>query len=189
MNSILLAIAILLLGLAGNYSNRAETALAFCKTNKLNTEFCIMVDMSVHSGKNRLFVWDFKKEQVVLTGLCSHGCCDNEWGNDNTKDSPAFSNRSNSHCASLGKFKIGKRGYSNWGINVNYKMHGLEASNSKAYDRIIVLHSWDLVPEQECYPNGTPEGWGCPAISNVLMKKLDKLLLDSESGVLFWIYK
>ena len=35
-----------------------------------------------------------------------------------------------SYCSSLGKYKVGIRSYSKWGINVHYKLHGLEATNN-----------------------------------------------------------
>jgi hypothetical protein len=154
----------------------------------MNTEFCILVDMSIHSGENRFFIYDFGKNSTIKSGLCSHGCCDNAWGSDYTKQNPVFSNIPGSHCSSVGKYRIGKRGYSNWGINVNYRLHGLETTNSKAYSRDIVLHSWDMVPDRELFPEGTPEGWGCPAISNKLMRELDKMLKKSHTPVLLWIY-
>jgi hypothetical protein len=89
----------------------------------------------------------------------------------------------------LGKYKIGERGYSNWGINIKYSLHGLEASNSNAFKRLIVFHSWEVVQDEEIYPDGTPEGWGCPTISNKSMKLTDPLLKLSEKPVLMWIYK
>lgn len=172
-----------------NIQNRADTAFNYCKENQLNTDICILVDMSIHSGKKRLFIYDFSSDSIVNTSLCSHGCCDSEWGEDNTKEAPIFSNTPDSHCSSIGMYKIGKRGYSNWGININYKLHGLEKTNSKAYARFIVLHSWDMIPEGEVYPDGTPEGWGCPAVSNKQMRILDKYLSKVEKPVLLWIYK
>ncbi len=45
-----------------------------------------------------------------------------------------------------------------------------------AYRRLIVLHSWESDSNIPIYPNGTPEGWGCPAVSNDMMKILDKKL-------------
>jgi hypothetical protein len=168
---------------------KSNEALAFCKKKNYNIDFALFVDMSIHSGKNRLFVYDFKKDSIVLSGLCSHGCGEMAWGEDQSKTNPIFSNTPESHLSSLGKYKVGKRGWSNWGINVNYKLHGLEASNSNAYNRFIVLHSWDDVPETSIYPNGTPEGWGCPAVSNNTMRKLDALLKKSSKPVLLWIYE
>lgn len=169
--------------------DKTKEALEYCKKNGLNTEFCFLVDMSIHSGKNRFFIYSFKNQSIINQGLCSHGCCDNPWGVDATKTNPTFSNVENSHCSSIGKYKIGKRGYSNWGIHVNYKLHGLEKTNSNAYSRFIVLHSWKMIPENELYPKGAPEGWGCPAVSNKLMKQIDALLKKKRKSALLWIYK
>jgi len=164
-------------------------AKEYCKMNGLNTEKCILIDMSIHSGKDRLTLWDMKKDSALLSCLCSHGCGENTWGGDETKTTPVFSNTPDTHCSSLGKYKIGARGWSNWGIHVNYKLHGLDSSNSKAYERLIVLHSWDAVPEAPAYPHGTPEGWGCPAISNGNLQKLDPYLSETERPVLLWIFQ
>lgn len=119
----------------------------------------------------------------------SHGCCDADWNSDDTKDNPTFSNKDGSHCTSLGKYKLGKRGYSNWGINVNYLMHGLDQGNKNAVARQIVFHSWDNVTDNEVYPSGTVEGWGCPAISNNHMRSIDNKLKNETTPVLMWIYK
>ncbi len=105
------------------------------------------------------------------------------------KKKPVFSNTDNSHCTSLGKYKIGARGYSQWGIRVNYLLHGLESTNSNALSREIVLHSWEDIPDETLYPRGTPEGWGCPAVSNVMLKKVDGILRNKRAPVLLWIYQ
>lgn len=170
------------------FKKKAQEALEYCKSHKMNREWCILFDGGIHSGKNRLVLWDFKKDTIIEQGLCSHGCCNGDWSYDGTKDSPVFSNEHESYCSSLGKYKIGKRGYSSWGININYKLHGLESTNSNAYKRLIVLHSWDDVSDREVYPQGTPEGWGCPALSNKLMRKVDARLKLTKTPVLFWLY-
>jgi len=167
---------------------KAKEAKEFCKQNNLDTNYCVLIDMRVHSGKNRMVIWDFSNDSILDQGMVSHGCCELPWGSDLSKTSPVFSNVPESHCSSLGKYRIGKRGYSQWGINVNYKLHGLEKSNSKAYERFIVLHSWEAISEEECYPNGTPEGWGCPAVSNAFMKRLDARLKDKKKDILLWIF-
>lgn len=191
----LIGLVLLCLGFISKSDNenniriKAREAYQFCKKNNLNTELCLLVDMSIHSGKNRLFIYNFKTDSIIHKGLCSHGCCQNQWGEDDTKTTPKFSNINNSHCSSLGKYKIGKRGYSNWGIHVNYKLHGLDSSNNNAYSRVIVLHSWDMVSDNETFPKGTPEGWGCPAVSNTLMRTIDRLLKHNNKPVLLWIYQ
>lgn len=145
--------------------------------------------MSVHSGLYRGFVWNFKTNKVDDKFLVSHGCCDQQWSGEKTKTNPKFSNVPDSHCSSLGKYKIAERGYSNWGIHINYKLDGLEASNSNARKRVIVLHSWEVISDEEVYPKGTPEGWGCPAVSNNTMRRLDSTLKQADKSVLMWVYK
>jgi len=167
---------------------KAKEAKIYCKKNSLNTSFCILVDMSVHSGYDRMFVWSFEKDTIIDQGLVAHGCGEASWGVDETAANPIFSNTPDSHLASLGKYKISNRGYSSWGIHVNYKLKGLEKTNDNAYKRIIVLHSWDMIPSSECYPDGTPEGWGCPAVNNEFMKRLDAKLKNKKKDVLMWIY-
>nr|WP_199748248.1 murein L,D-transpeptidase catalytic domain family protein [Pedobacter sp. KBW01] len=92
----------------------------------MDTSIAIMVDMSIHSGKNRLFVYDFKQKAITIEGLCAHGV-----GGDSTPTKVVFSNKEGSYCTSSGKYKVKGRTYSNWGINVHYKMYGLEETNSK----------------------------------------------------------
>ena len=167
---------------------KSKLAITFCKTNGYNTDFCILIDMTIHSGKKRAFLYDLKKDSILAEGMCAHGCGSNPWGEATTKEKPKFSNTPDSHCTSIGKFKVGKRGDSNWGIKVNYLLHGLESTNSNALKREIVLHSWDDVSDSEVYPNGTPEGWGCPAVDNKFMKIVDPKLKAAEKPVLLWMF-
>ncbi|OFY82569.1 MAG: hypothetical protein A3F72_00345 [Bacteroidetes bacterium RIFCSPLOWO2_12_FULL_35_15] len=178
---------------SGNQYNRllqkGKEALSFCKSNKYNTDFCILIDMSLPSGKNRAFLWDFKNDSILTSALCAHGCGSNPWQSTDTKEKPVFSNTPDSHCTSLGKYKVGKRGCSIYGIKVNYLLYGLENTNSNAIKREIVFHSWEEVSEKEVYPIGTPEGWGCPAVANSFMKTVDPKLRNSAAPVLLWIFK
>lgn len=167
---------------------KGKEALEFCKKNRFNTDFCILADMSLHSGVKRFFVWDFKQNKIAKSYLVGHGCGKSIWSMDFTKDSPDFSNVDGSHLSSLGKYKIGERGHSEWGINVKYLMHGLEESNSNALKRFIVFHSWEKMSDEEVFPKGSPEGWGCPTVSDAAMREMDEILKRSEKPVLFWMY-
>ena len=168
---------------------KAIQALKFCKGENFNQDLCILIDMSLHSGIKRFIVWDFKKNKISKSFLVGHGCGDNPWNKDISKETPKFSNDDGSHCSSLGKYKIGKRTHSDWGVNIKYALHGLDLTNSNAFKRFIVFHSWEVVSDEELYPNGTPEGWGCPTISNNSFKIIDLLLKSSAKPVLMWIYK
>lgn len=167
---------------------KAEEALKFCVSKKLSTDFCILIDMSLHSGIKRFFVWDFKKNTIAKKYLVGHGCGSNPWSADGSKDNPLFSNEDGSHLSSLGKYKLQGRGQSEWGINVKYLMHGLEETNSNALKRFIVFHSWDRMSDDEVFPKGSPEGWGCPTVSNNALKEIDPMLQKTGKPVLMWIY-
>lgn len=167
---------------------KAGEAIQFCKLKKFNTDFCILIDMSLHSGIKRFFIWDFKTNSISKQYLVGHGCGSNQWSSDESKDAPKFSNEDGSHLSALGKYRLEGRGYSDWGIHVKYLMHGLEETNSNALKRFIVFHSWNLMSDDEVFPNGSPEGWGCPTISNNAMEEIDPMIQNSNKPVLMWIF-
>ncbi|MGP2570551.1 murein L,D-transpeptidase catalytic domain-containing protein [Ornithobacterium rhinotracheale] len=165
----------------------ARQALDYCKKNDLNTNYCILVDFSRHSGKNRMFVYDFNKKDVICKGIAVHGK-----GGNSKANYVKFSNVPGSNCSSEGKYRIGARSYSNWGTHVHYKLHGLESTNSNAFKRYIVLHSYVGVPSTEIYPVPAPKvSEGCPVISNELMQNIDDLLksIKNQKPVMLWIFK
>ena len=170
-----------------DYNSFHKEAAFFCKENNYNESYYFLVDLSVHSGKNRFFIYDFATKKVLDKNLVTHGSCDQFEENPDKWEKVKFDNRVDSHCSMKGKYKIGSRDYSSWGINVKYWLHGLESSNRNAEKRVVVLHSWNAVKNQEIYPRYSPLSWGCPAVSDAFMEKLDKRLLQSEKSVLLWI--
>jgi hypothetical protein len=168
---------------------KSKTALVYNKQHGMNERFCILIDMSIHSGLKRFVVWNFKKDTIVYSFLVGHGCCDNSWNDDESAANAKFSNEDGSHCSSLGKYKIGERARSDWGVNIKYVLNGLDKTNNNALKRFIVFHSWEVVSDKEIYPAGTPEGWGCPTISNKSFLLIDKILQKSEKPVLMWMYE
>lgn len=167
---------------------KAKEAKTYCQQNGLNTDMCVLVDMSIHSGKKRLFLWSFKGDSILKSAVCSHGTCDNLSTYD-ADITPQFSNTPETHCSSLGKYKLGNRGWSSFGVNFNYKLHGLEKTNNNAYKRYIVFHSWSIIDDEETYPMHIAQSWGCPAVSNNFMKEIDVVLKKQDKSLLFWIYK
>lgn len=63
----------------------------------------------------------------------------------------------------------------------------MEKTNTNAEKRVVVLHSWDAVSNEEIYPRFAPLSWGCPAVSNEFMVVLDKQLKAVKQPVLLWI--
>lgn len=170
-----------------DYSKIHTEALAFCQKEGFDENYYFLVDLSIHSGKSRFFIYDFKTKKVVDKNLVTHGSCDQFEENPTKWEKVRFDNRVDSHCSMKGKYKIGNRDYSSWGINVKYWLHGLEESNKNAVKRVVVLHSWNAVKNNEVYPKFAPLSWGCPAVSNEFMEKLDTRLQKSEKPVLLWI--
>lgn len=170
-----------------DYSTRHQEAQSFCKANGFNQEYYFLLDFNVHSGKNRFYVYDFKLQKVINQNLVTHGSCDVFEENPQKYKKAKFSNANSSHCSSKGKYKIGKRDYSSWGIHVKYWLHGLETTNTNAEKRVVVLHSWDAVSNDEIYPRYAPLSWGCPAVSDEFMKVLDEKLKMANQPVLLWI--
>jgi hypothetical protein len=166
--------------------SKLEEARMFCRKQKLDTTVAIFIDMSIHSGKKRFFVVDLVKSKIISSSLVCHGM-----GKGSTESTPVFSNEEGSYCTSLGKYKTGLRAYSQYGIHIHYKLHGLEKTNNNAFKRVVVLHSYDPVDENEIYPGYLPMGWslGCPVISNKQMTNIDKLLKEGKKNLLLWIYK
>lgn len=174
-------------GAKKGYANFHSEAKEFCKANNFNESFYFLIDLSIHSGKNRFYVYDFKKSKVMDKNLVTHGSCDQFEVNLTKYQSAKFSNKQDSHCSMKGKYKIGKRDYSSWGINVKYWLNGLEDSNKSAVDRVVVLHSWSKVANKEVFPGYSPLSWGCPAVSDAFMRKLDVKLKKTKKPVLLWI--
>ncbi|NDV65704.1 murein L,D-transpeptidase catalytic domain-containing protein [Bacteroides sp. 224] len=166
----------------------ADSLKGYCQSKGYNTDYCFLIDFGIHSGKKRFFIWDFKGDSIKYSSLCAHG-----YGKESTTEQPIYSNVEGSYCSSLGKYKVGIRSYSKWGIHVHYKLHGLEKTNSNAYKRYIVLHSYEYVPNKEVYPFHLPLGMsqGCPVVSNEMMRTIDELLKENkdEKPVLLWIYE
>jgi hypothetical protein len=187
-------IVIALIGIPGGLvaqkpisSERLTEALLYGREHGLDTNEAFFVDMSIHSGKYRLFLWNLQEDSLILQSLCTHGMCDGD--NAPYNGHPSFSNIPESHCSSLGKYEVGRRSYSSWGINVHYKLHGKESSNDKAFQRVIVLHSWEAVKDEEIFPYKCVESWGCPSVSNEAMRKIDLRLKKKRRPTLLWIYR
>lgn len=169
-----------------DYTSYIKEAKSYCKINNLNQDKFILIDLDLHSGLKRFFVYDLKSKKKTNSYMVSHGCGDHMWSWTSSKEKAPISNEPDSHCSSIGKYVIGSRGVSQWGIKVNYVLIGKDKTNSNAIKRAIVLHSWEKISSEEVYPKGTPEGWGCPAVSNESLKEID-VILKANKKMLLWV--
>lgn len=161
-------------------NKKSTQAKDYINEHGFDEKHCFLVDMRIPSGKNRFFVYNLDKDSVELAGLVTHGS-----GIVNS-DAPVFSNTPNSYCTSLGKYKIGKSYNGKFGLA--YKLYGLDKTNSKAFDRFVVLHGHDCVPNDEVAPLPICESWGCPTVSPAFLTQLKLYLDEATKPVMLWIY-
>jgi hypothetical protein len=162
---------------------QAASVAEYAKANNYSTEYVFLLDMSLPSGKNRFFVYNLKKDEVVASSLVTHGVGSNRYETD---DPLEFSNEPYSMKTSIGKYKIGASYFGKFGLA--YKLHGLDKTNDKAFERTIVLHSHKQVPDTETYPGYIIVSAGCPTVSPAFLGTLDKYIKGSKKPILMWIY-
>lgn len=143
--------------------------------------YCFLIDMHLPSGKNRFFVYNLEKDSVEIAGLVAHGK-----GSEKGSEGLTFSNMPNSCCTSLGKYKLGKSYKGIFGLS--YKLYGMDKSNSKAFNRSVVLHSYIGVPNNEVYPATICVSEGCPTIAPDFLTQVKAYMDNSKSPILLWIY-
>lgn len=159
---------------------KALSVKEYSKLNQYNSDYCFMVDMKIASGKNRFFVYNLKKDSIEMAGLVAHGT------GRNTLGSVQFSNNANSLCTSLGKYKIGNSYNGKFGLA--FKLYGLDATNSNAFNRFVVLHAHPCIPNAETAPLPICESWGCPTVAPLFLNELKQYIDKSEKSVLLDIY-
>jgi L,D-transpeptidase catalytic domain len=161
---------------------RQQALRAYLKNQtKYNADVAFLVDMRVPSNKNRFFVYDFKQDKITDQGLVAHGT-----GSETGKISELkFSNVDNSLATSLGKYAIGEAYRGRFGKA--YKLYGLDESNSQAFARNVVLHSYADMPYQE---TDTPicNSYGCPMLNQIFYQRIQKIIDKSKGKILLEIY-
>jgi hypothetical protein len=161
---------------------RVKTIKQFIGTNsKYNNDLAFFIDMRVMSGKNRFIVYDLKNDKIVDQGLVAHGI-GSEKGNAGELK---FSNTNSSFCTSLGKYSIGKDYVGKFGKA--YKLFGLDATNSNAFARSIVLHKYDKVPYEE-QDKAIVRSLGCPMVNEIYYDRIQKLIDNSKRNIIMDIY-
>lgn len=161
---------------------KAQDLKDYAVKNGFNTERCFMMDMSVASGKQRFFIYNFKTGKVEKAGLVTHGS-----GSITGGEELYFSNVPGSSCTSLGRYKIGNPYQGRFGLA--YKLHGLDKTNSKAFERFVVLHGHSCVPADEVHPLPICPSLGCPTVAPEFLKKLSSIIDASNKPVLLSIYQ
>jgi hypothetical protein len=148
--------------------------------NGMNSRLVIVANLGIHSGLPRMILLDLTNNKIIDRGCVAHG-----YGKETFAERASFSNTPNSYCSSAGKYKVGKKYKGSFGVS--YKLFGLDTSNSNAYKRFIVLHSYECVSDAEIYPAYTCNSQGCPMISPQFLKRLSVYIDSSDKPLLLWI--
>lgn len=161
--------------------SRAETVRDFVTSGKFNERICFLVDMSLPSGQNRFFVYDLKKDTLQNSGLVTHGRCNQRW-----LEGRKYGNTVGCGCTSLGKYRIGNAYNGKFGLA--FKLHGLERTNDMAFERFVVLHAHECVPET---PSSVDicQSDGCPTVAPGFLQQLKPIIRESRKPVLLWIFE
>ncbi len=162
---------------------QASTLPAYLKKFNFNEDLVFLLDMSIHSGKTRFFVYNMKKDAIEASGLVSHGIGSNKYNDDQPLK---FSNVPESKMTSEGKFRVGASYKGIFGLA--YKLYGLEKTNDKAFERAIVMHAHKKVPDKEIFPEYIIVSQGCPTVSKTFLATLDKYIKASKKPILLWVY-
>jgi hypothetical protein len=161
--------------------SKANEIKSFLKKNsKYNQDVFFLIDMRIPSNKYRFFVFDSKINKITDSGLVAHGS-----GSETETEELEFSNTDGSLMTSLGKYYIGNSYNGTFGKA--YKMYGLDATNSNAYLRNIVLHSYHKMPYDEQI-SPIVLSWGCPMLNEKFYLRIQDILDKSDKNVLMYIY-
>ncbi|MBX2932840.1 MAG: murein L,D-transpeptidase catalytic domain family protein [Ferruginibacter sp.] len=160
---------------------KALLAKDYIKDHQFNKSTCFLIDMRLPSGKYRFFVYNLTSDTIEKEGLVTHGS-----GSVGDANELIFSNTPNSNCTSIGKYKIGNAYEGKFGLA--YKLYGLDITNSNAFDRFIVLHAFDCVPDYEVAPQPICVSLGCPTVSALFLQQLKTYIDKSSKPILLWIY-
>lgn len=142
-------------------------------------EILTVVDFAQSSTKKRMWVLDLKTKKVLINDYVAHG------QGSGSEYATVFSNTQDSHQSSIGFYVTGEIYTGEHGASL--RLHGMDNGyNSAAYDRAIVIHGADYVwTDMIQSQHRLGRSWGCPAVSNQVVKKLINVV---HSGTCLFIY-
>lgn len=143
------------------------------------TDVITIIDFSLPSDKERLWVLDLIHGKVLFHCLVSHGLNSGGLMAEEFSNVPG-SNASSPGFYSTGETYIGRHGYS-------LKLDGLEMGiNDKARTRAIVMHGADYVSAEFVRKYGRlGRSFGCPAVPQELSKEIIQTI---KGGSCLFIY-
>ncbi|WP_322549760.1 murein L,D-transpeptidase catalytic domain family protein [Flavobacterium psychraquaticum] len=141
---------------------------------KISNEILTIVDFSLSSTVERMWVIDMKTQKVLLKSLVAHG------RNSGTEFATKFSNANESFQSSLGFYVTGEEYQGKHGTSL--RLDGMEAGiNDNARNRAVVIHGADYVSQKLANAQGyIGRSLGCPAVPYKIHKELIATIKDKS---------
>jgi hypothetical protein len=141
---------------------------------KIENEVLTIIDFSLSSTEERMWVIDMKSQKVILKSLVAHG------RNSGVEYATNFSNENESYKSSLGFYITGEVYQGKHGTSL--RLDGMEYGiNDRARDRAVVIHGADYVSEKLARAQGyIGRSQGCPAVPLEVHKKLIQTIKDKS---------
>ncbi|MBU1369070.1 MAG: murein L,D-transpeptidase catalytic domain family protein [Bacteroidetes bacterium] len=143
------------------------------------TEVITIIDFSLPSDTERLWVIDLVGAKVLYHCLVSHG------RNSGDLMAEKFSNNPGSYTSSPGFYTTGESYFGKHGLSL--RLDGIEKGiNDKARERAIVIHGADYVSPDFVKKYGRlGRSLGCPAIPEKLSKEIIETIKDGSCLFVF----
>jgi hypothetical protein len=147
-------------------------------TLKYNQDYVFFVDLKKPSNQYRFYVLSLIDKKIINKGLCCNGKV-------NSEGQVIYSNAPGSNCSSKGAYKIGSA--YNGSFGKAYKLYGMNETNSNAFARNIVLHSYKGIPRTPSIME-ICQSEGCPTVNPDFLNELDMYITKSKTPILLYIY-
>ena len=138
--------------------------------DRIKKNLLTIIDFSLSSKLERMWIIDLNRLEVIHSGLCAHG------RNSGEEYASSFSNIPSSYKSSLGFYVTGETYTGKHGLSLC--LDGVESGiNDKARERAIVMHGADYVSRDFISRNGRlGRSFGCPSIPMEDHEKIIKML-------------
>ena len=130
----------------------------------LKKQVLTVIDYSLPSSKQRMWIFDVNKEKLLYNTHVAHG------QNSGNVTPNHFSNKSNSKASSIGTYITRDTYQGSKGLSLN--LQGLEKGfNDNAYNRRVVVHgAWYVEPQFIKDSGRAGRSWGCPSVAQTIAK-------------------
>lgn len=141
---------------------------------KITNEILTVIDFTLSSKVERMWVIDMKLQKVILKTLVAHG------RNSGVEFATNFSNENESFKSSLGFYITGEVYQGKHGMSL--RLDGMEYGiNDNARNRAVVIHGADYVSKSIANTQGyIGRSQGCPAVPYEVHKQLIETIKDKS---------